>query len=93
MIMVRLFQALVGAIALSLCGVAAWRLLRRERRAALFVSLAGLVSAAFFVSIQGTPLAAILIALLTAATGFIIAAPRSDRTDLDDTTLGRRPKS
>lgn len=93
MIIVRLFQGLIGAIALSLCGVAAWRLLRRERRAALFVSLAGLVSAAFFVSIRGTPIATILIALLTAATGFIIAAPRKDRSDLDDTTMRRRPKN
>lgn len=90
---VSLFQGLLGGIALILCGVAAWRLLRREKRAALFVSLAGLVSAVFFVSIRGTPMAAILIALLTAATGFIIAAPRDGHRDFNDTTLNRRPKN
>lgn len=92
MIIVPLFQGLLGGIALILCAVAAWRLLRRKKRAALFVTLAGLASAVFFVSIRGTPLVTILIALLTAATGFIIAIPRDGHSDFDDTT-NRRPKN
>ena len=83
MLVLWLVQVLFGVTTLVCAFIAGESALRNRPRAGLFLSLTGTFGFIFFLTLKAVPISMVLIALLAAATGAIVA-PRVEKPLIDD---------
>ena len=89
MLVVWLSQVLFGASALALCGITCRAVLRRDRRAPFWLTVAGSVALVFFVSIPRVPPQMLGVSLIAIVAG-ILMSPAAEAPVALDSTLTRK---
>ncbi len=90
MLIVWLFQALIGVAALLLCGFTARAVLKSDRRAPFWLTVTGSLGLVFFVSVPGVAVEMVGVALLAIVAG-ILMTPAPNPALLEETSP-RRPR-
>ena len=85
MLIVWLSQVLFGAAALAFCGITCRAVLRRDRRAHFWLTIAGSVSLVFFATVPRIPPQMLGIAVVAIAAGILMTPAPAPSISFDST--------